>query len=282
MNKFNLLFYFSIHFFFLIPQINFASITNTTIQDNPVLAYETNTPPKIDGVSDDSCWALAQWQSIDQTWIPYGAVVSQSDFQGRYKVVWSSVTNRLYFLVEITDDVLVKGYQFPADGWYNYDCVELFIDENHSGGDHTFNNNAFAYHITAGNDIDKFQAIDVGSDQKPINYSNHMNVAIKNTGTLYTWEIELTVYNDQYIPGNESSTEVKLYPDKILGFTFAYCDNDDPNENPKTRDNFFGSVYLDQAHSNRSWQDAGLFGVLKLGPSRTNARSKTIQPGLKY
>ena len=264
MNKLFLQISFCYCLFFFISEINFASNTNVNAQDKPVLAYETKTPPKIDGVSDDSCWALAQWQSIDQTWMPYGASVDTSDFKGRYKAVWSSKTNRLYFLVEITDDVVVKGYKFPAEGWWNYDCVELFIDEDNSGGDHTYNNNAFAYHITAGNDTNKFQAIDIGRNKNPVNYSNHMNVAIKNTGTLYTWEIELTVYNEKYIPGNENTTEVKLFPDKLLGLTFAYCDNDDTNENPKTRDNFFGSVFLDEARSNNSWQDAGLFGVLKL------------------
>ena len=266
MRTFKSPFYICIALLFLVLKMNFASSANTNVQDDTVMAYETKTPPKIDGVGDDNCWTFAKWQNIDQAWMPYGATVDTSDFKGRYKVVWSSKTNRLYFLVEILDDVLVKGYQFPADGWWNYDCVELFIDEDHSGGDHTFNNNAFAYHITAGNDKDKFQVIDIGSNQKPVNYSKHMNVAIKNTGTLYTWEIELTVYNDKYVPGNEKTTEVKLYPGKISGLSFAYCDNDDPNENPKTRDNFFGSVYLDEAHSNSSWQDAGLFGVLKLMP----------------
>ncbi len=249
-------------------------ISSVNVQDNPVLAEETDTIPVIDGSSADACWTNAKWQTIDQTWFPYGGVIASNDFSGRYKVVWSSVTNKLYFLVEVIDDALVKGYTFPADGWWNWDCVEMFIDEDHSGGVHTYNNNAFAYHITAGNAVDSFQAIDLGSDQKPINYSNHLKVSIKNTGTTYIWEIELTVYD-------ATLNEVKLAKDKVSGFVLAYCDNDNPNESPKTRDNFIGSIAIDQAHSNDFYMNASLFGQLKLVSNLTNIKKNDSSDPLK-
>jgi len=74
--------YICIVLLFFLLKINFTSFANTDVQDDTVMAYETKTPPKIDGVGDDSCWALAKWQNIDQTWIPYGAAVDTSDFKG--------------------------------------------------------------------------------------------------------------------------------------------------------------------------------------------------------
>ena len=62
MNKiFPQLFYICFGLFFIMPEINFASTTDSNRKDNPVLANETSTPPKIDGVSDDSCWTLAKY-----------------------------------------------------------------------------------------------------------------------------------------------------------------------------------------------------------------------------
>ena len=95
--------------------------------------------------------------------MPYGASVDSTDYSGKYKVVWSSVTNLIYFLVRITDDVFVDGYipEVTSD-IYNFDVVEVFIDEDMSGGLHVFDGtgatglewgtkaeNAFAYHIYA-------------------------------------------------------------------------------------------------------------------------------------
>jgi hypothetical protein len=121
-------------------------------QDDTVKARECATPPVINGKADDVCWTNATWQAIDQVWIPWGASMDPGDFTGRYKVTWSSETDRIYFLVEIVDDVLVDGYKYPQNGYYNWDVVEIFFDEDASGGDHANNQNAFAYHITAGNE----------------------------------------------------------------------------------------------------------------------------------
>jgi hypothetical protein len=126
------------------------------VQDDTVCIQKIIDLPLIDGMGNDMCWQKAAWQSIDMVWIPWKGSVSESDYTGKYKVVWSPVSNLLYFLVEITDDVIVDDYipGVSAD-IYNFDILEVFIDENRSRGRHVFDagdenaENAFAYHIYA-------------------------------------------------------------------------------------------------------------------------------------
>ena len=97
----------------------------------------------IDGLAEESCWEKAAWSPIDQLWL--GVQPEPEDFSGRFKVLWDE--DHLYILVEIIDDVLFDRYPDPLDNYYKDDCLEIFLDEDHSGGDHTHNFNAFAYHI---------------------------------------------------------------------------------------------------------------------------------------
>lgn len=233
-------------------------------QDDTVKAKECTTPPIIDGVADDACWAEAGWQAIDQVWIPWGARMDAADFTGRYKATWSSDTDRIYFLVEVIDDVLVDGYKYPQDGYYNWDVVEIFFDEDASGGDHMLNQNAFAYHITAGNDEVEFEAMDLAANWAVKNYSDHLDVRIEFIDGKYIWEISLIVYNESYDPNKANNPTEELAVGKVCGLSIAYCDNDNPNENPKTRDNFIGSVEVPQANFNDHWINADWFGKMKL------------------
>jgi hypothetical protein len=131
------------------------------IQDDTLFINETNDVPVFDGIGNDNCWKNALWQTIDQVWIPWGTTMDPSDFSGRYKVLWSAQENLLYFLLEITDDVVSDAY-VPGQtaAIFNFDMFEVFIDENKSGGYHVFDGtaddeaslgvnaeNAFAYHI---------------------------------------------------------------------------------------------------------------------------------------
>ena len=74
------------------------------------------------------------------------------------KLFWTP--EKLFFLVEITDDKLYINYPGSCNNIYNFDCIEIFLDEDHSGGDHQYNYNAFAYHIAANGD-----ACDNGTDR---------------------------------------------------------------------------------------------------------------------
>jgi hypothetical protein len=258
-----------------------------TTQDDTVLAPNVVPPPLVDGKGDDKCWRNVSWQSIGQVWIPYGAQVDSEDYSGRYKVVWSSTTNLLYFLIEIHDNVFVDGYApgVTAD-IYNFDIVEVFIDEDASGGPHVFDGtgdvgrewgtnaaNAFAYHIYAafpqegGVTTDPYVG-DMGgtnwSDVGTYNDASHFpDFALRKTGNTAAWEFSLIVYDDRYTESNKNAARVKLAPGKVMGLSVAYCDNDHPEKNPKVRDYMFGSV-AEPSPGNLHWRNADYFGLVKL------------------
>jgi hypothetical protein len=250
------------------------------VQDNPVLAPDVAVPPIIDGVGNDSCWQNVPWQSIAQVWIPYGSSVDSEDYSGRYKVVWSSTTNLLYFLIEIRDDVFVDGYDPSSSGGaiYDFDITEVFIDEDASGGEHRYDGNgtnaenAFAYHMYANfpvpGEVDTVcQVDDMAGTQvnsRRADYTSHFpQFALRTTGTTAVREFSLIVYNDTYTDSNKEAARAQLAVGKVMGLSVAYCDNDNPNEYPKVRDNMFGSVW-EPSPGNLHWINADYFGRVKL------------------
>jgi hypothetical protein len=260
------------------------------VQDNPVLSPEARTHPELDGRGKDACWQNIPWQPIAQSWIPYGAKADSSDYFGRYKVVWSSATNLLYFLVEVTDNVFVDGF-IPGKtaDVYNYDIIEVFIDEDKSGGLHVFDakdstrfdwgsnaENAFSYHIYApfpksGEVTTEHFAGDIAgtswSDVRRIDYASHIpEFTLRREGTKAVWEFSLRVYNDSYCDTtlNNGAARSHLKAGKIMGLSLAYCDNDHPEREPKVRENFFGSVWVPPEEYNDHWKNADTFGTVKL------------------
>jgi hypothetical protein len=273
----------------------FANPTRRLEQDNPVIVPEVSSAPIFDGVGNDVCWQNVPWQTIDQVWIPYGDNVSSNDYSGRYKVTWSGTENVLYFLVEITDDVFVDGYVYGVTAdVYNFDVVEVFIDEDKSGGLHVFDGtgstgqqwgtnaeNAFAYHIYAdfpeeGQIATDFRVNDQdGTDWSNIitpNYAAHFpHFALRKSQNTAVWEFSLIVYDDTYEEDNVDAARVQLEVGKKIGLSLAYCDNDDPDENPKVRDNFFGSVWVPAAAYNDHWMNADYFGTIELASGNPSA-----------
>ncbi len=262
--------------------IELVTIPGNLAEDDPFVAHEASSPPVSDGQGDDDCWKSADWYNIDHTWIPWNGVVSPSDFKGRFKTLWSASENLMYFLVEIHDDVFIDGYQYPDDGYPNFDVVELFIDEDRSGGAHVFDNpssgedgeNAFSYHLAVNAPADgevthDFVACDLAgkswSDYHVANYAgNFQDFSMRKDGDTYTYEFALKVYNSDFDPDNPELSRVSLSEGKNMGVSLAYCDNDAPDG---VRDNFFGSVWVTQADSNSHWENADDYGKLMLGPA---------------
>ncbi len=267
---------------------------------------ETLVLPNIDGEAD-AVWDAVEWSPIDQVWMPWnnesgnlgqegGLIIydGANDFTGNFKVLWSSETNLMYFLVEITDDAFVDGYAFPAGGYPNYDIVEIFIDEDRSGGPHVFDNtlypgmsncptcnaqNAFSYHIAANaladNELQtEKHAVDIAGTTwgNTRDYESHIpEFTLRKDSDKYFWEFSLIVHNDTYNHNNQEASVVDLEEGKIMGLSMAYCDNDNPGENPLKRDHFFGSVDVPLAAHNSHWINADWFGVAKLMPANTTS-----------
>jgi hypothetical protein len=238
---------FLLSFGFFLGLATYAAVT-------PYYAKKAQTAPVLDADSSDACWAKAAWSPIDQVWIA-PAATSTSDYTGRYKCVWTP--EKIYFLVEITDDQLnYKGYvKGSCNEIHNFDCIEIFLDENHSGGDHQYNYNAFAYHINENGDV-----CDNGTDRQMHLFNNDVQSTFDTIGkNLYLWEVSFKIFNDKYVYGGNNTPEV-LTENKLLGMSIAYNDNDGGNQ----RQSMFGSAVINLADKNVSWINASYFGTMQL------------------
>lgn len=210
-----------------------------------------NQAPVVDGRANEAIWQKAAWRKLNHRWL--GPELTAEDFEGHYKVVWT--TERLYILTEFTDDILIDSHRDPLVQYWDDDCLEIFLDEDFSGGDHQYNHNAFAYHLSLDN-----QAIDIGTDKKPRNYSHHVESKWTQHGDKIVWEVALQIYADDYVDDSMSNLPITLSAGKLMGLMVAYCDND----GSEIRENFMGSEAVQEGPTDRGWIDAGIFGALVL------------------
>ena len=258
-------------------------------QTDTLWVKDVDVPPLINGNPSDNCWDSAAWEPINQVWIPWGSSIDSSDFYGRYKVLWSSSQNLVYVLAETTDDIFVDGYVYKSspenNNYPDYDVLEVFFDENASKGKHVFDGtgqtgidwgynaeNAWSYHILANNPAEgdttrEISVCDIAGTSWPdewiTNYNTHFpEFALSRKESHYYWEFSLKVYDEEYNPAVPSEeNRIILQSGKIMGLSFAYCDNDEAGT---TRDNFIGSVWVPEARFNDHWVNAGDFRAAKL------------------
>jgi hypothetical protein len=214
-------------------------------------APKAKRAPTVNGVADEPVWERARWHQITHRWL--GPEYVPEDFQGRFKVVWTP--KRIYILAELIDDVLFDSHRDPLVQYWDDDCLEIFLDEDYSGGDHQYNHNAFAYHMSLDN-----RAIDIGPDTKPHDYSHHVQSRWRQQGNKVIWELGIEIYTDEYVDGSAKNAPVKLSAGKVMGLMIAWCDND----GSELRENFIGSESAPGEEKDRGWKDAGLFGALVL------------------
>lgn len=231
----------------------FSSITFGQTQNDTLFCYHTKTPPTIDGQATEECWENAEWNAIDQVWIPWGTTMKDGDFEGRFKVAWDE--DLLYVLVEVVDDSLSDDYSNPLEKWWEDDCLEIFIDENRSMGDHTRNNNAFAYHVSL-----FYDAVDLTTNGQA-NFKMNLEVEMDTIGdNKYLWEFAIKNYDARFTFSQAERSRVKLHHDKHMGFAIAYCDNDET----MGRENFIGSMVMTEAQHNDMYKNADHFGLMFL------------------
>ena len=233
---------------FLLSFLCLSLIFNSCSQKLETIKH-TNSPIIIDGKQNDKAWQQTEWRQINHKWL--GEDFSKSDFNGKYKLLWDK--NYLFVLAEITDDKLIDIYPNGLEEYWNDDCLEVFVDENASGGNHQYNYNAFAYHIALDDKV-----VDLGADKKP-HYFNHVNSKRITNGNKSIWELSIEIYDDSY-ELNRLNKKVELTADKNIGFAIAYCDNDASKE----RENFIGSMEIPGSDKNRAWIDANLFEKMVL------------------
>lgn len=238
---------------------NYDNTSNRAIQnqalidkgENSYIAFFAKECPTIDGYSDEKCWDMAYWDTLKYNWI--GPDYTATDFSGKYKISWCD--SMLYLLVEIEDDKLQDTHIDPTQNYWDDDCLEVFIDEDKSGGDHQYNHSSFAYHISP-----LMNVLDIGNKKHPIMLNSHINGAIMMEKNTFTWELAIVIYDHTFNEQNKTNTKSKLSKDKVMGFSLAYCDSDSTTK----RENFIGSVNTEGHFNDQGWINANCFGTLVL------------------
>lgn len=201
----------------------------------------------IDGVADDASWQQGDWYPLDKHIL--GSIPTSKDFSGSFTLRWDE--EYLYILAEITDDVLYDGHADPLTLYWDDDCLEIFVDEDASGGNHQFNFNAFAYHVALDN-----QAVDIGhknADGSPqfLLLNDHLNSAWRRSEqspNKIVWEVAVRLFDQHYQHLDKEQQPVKLHVGKTIGFMLAYCDNDGSKE----REHFIGSTPIKAVNGDKN------------------------------
>jgi hypothetical protein len=223
-------------------------------------AHYSTVAPVIDG-TPDAIWEKADWRAMDQ--LMAGTQPDALDFSGRYKLLWDE--NHLYLLAEIRDDVLYDSHPDPRDFYWDDDCLEIFIDEDASGGDHLHNHNAFAYHIALDGHVADMGAERADGTSEILLLDDHA-VSRWQADTVqpstYIWEVAIKLHDDNFDPARAENVPVTLMAGKKIGFMVAYCDND----GSKTREHFMGSHTIEPVDGDRNlgYKTASVFGSVTL------------------
>ena len=96
------------------------------------------------------------------------------------------------------------------------DYVELFIDEDQSGGDHKFNHQAFAYHVST-----EGHAIDKDTQENTVFFDNHVNVKRSQKGNRHLWEMSVLLFDKNFDENTTDNQPVLITGGKIIGFSLA-------------------------------------------------------------
>ena len=180
-----------------------------------------------------------------------GNRVDSVDYHGRFKLSWNS--QFLYILVEVVDEKLNPTLGNGLDNYWKGDYVEVFIDEDKSGGNHKFNHQAFAYHVsTEGHTIDK------NTLKETVFFDEHVEVMRSQEGNKHLWEMAFKLFDKQFNENTANNIPVEIFAQKSIGFSIAYGDND----GNIVRENFMGSKETHGNNNDEGYINSDVFGSI--------------------
>jgi hypothetical protein len=158
-------------------------------QNINVNAYAFNSEPLIDGIVDD-VWSNNEFLEISH--FITDEKVSTDNFSGKFKLSWYN--NNLYFLFEVTDDILVLHKGEPI---WEGDNINLYLDLGNEKSV-IYDNNDYLNHFKWGNSdyyerFDGEELIQIANSKTGIEFAqqcdtvNHkftMEIAIRNIAEL--------------------------------------------------------------------------------------------------
>jgi len=228
-----------------------ASETVNEVANGAFMAKFTADPIQIDGCSKDSIWSTVAWQSLNYVWM--GEEPDDADYNGQFKMLWDA--NYLYLFLKVEDDSLHATLADGIDNYWKGDYVEIFLDEDNSGGNHQFNHQAFAYHVsTEGRPIDR------NTSDEVVFFDDHINVMRIQEGTTHYWEMAISLFDDEFDENSSDNTPITLTNGKVIGFSLAYGDND----GNQSRENFMGSRETHGVNNDEGYINADVFGSVTL------------------
>jgi hypothetical protein len=230
-------------------QLNSGSGMTIAKENGMFIAHKTLAPIVIDGCSKDSIWTRVDWYAMNYLWM--GENVDSMDYHGRFKLAWDR--EYLYVLVEIIDENLNPTLGNGIGNYWKGDYVEVFIDEDKSGGIHKFNHQAFAYHVST-----EGHAIDKNTSQETVFFDDHIEVKRSQEGNRYIWEMAIQLFNNQFDENATDNVSEKITNQKSIGFSIAYGDNDGNN----TRENFMGSKKNHGQNNDDGYINSDVFGSI--------------------
>ena len=183
---------------------------------------------------------------------PLGTAFTVSvDYHGKFKLAWDS--QYLYVLVEVIDEYLNPTLGNGIENYWKGDYVEVFIDEDKSGGLHQFNHQAFAYHVST-----EGHAIDKSESKETIFFDDHIRIERLQEGNRHLWEMAIKLFDNQFDENSTDNIPVKIVNQKSIGFSIAYGDNDGNN----SRENFMGSKKTHGINNDEGYINADVFGSI--------------------
>jgi hypothetical protein len=230
-------------------QMDSGSAITEAMEDGFFKAHKSKSPIQIDGCSKDAIWSSVDWYSMNYLWM--GNKVDSTDYHGRFKLAWDS--QHLYILAEVIDEKLNPTLANGLENYWKGDYVEVFIDEDKSGGNHQFNHQAFAYHVST-----EGQAIDKSTLQETVLFDNHIEVMRSQEGNKHLWEMAIKLFDDQFNEDTTDNIPVKIFAQKSIGFSIAYGDNDGNN----SREHFIGSRKTHGVNNDEGYINSDVFGSI--------------------
>ena len=224
-----------------------ASISNEA--NGEFKAIKAKSAVNVDGSGTDPIWSGLDWYGMNYTWM--GEAVDSLDYHGKFKLAWDR--QYLYILVEIIDDYLHPTLGNGLENYWKGDYVEVFIDEDRSGGNHQYNHQAFAYHVST-----EGHAIDKSTSEETVFFDDHVKVERSQDGNRHLWEMAIRLFDAQFDENATDNIPIEIAAQKRIGFSIAYGDNDGND----SRENFMGSKMTHGINNDEGYVNSDVFGSI--------------------